>query len=35
VQKTHNTITLSDIETVMKAWLVKAKFRNAKQARKQ
>lgn len=31
MKKAHNTITLSDIETVMKAWLVKAKFRNAKQ----
>ncbi|XP_018362902.1 PREDICTED: uncharacterized protein LOC108761063, partial [Trachymyrmex cornetzi] len=33
VQKTHSSITLSDIETVIKAWLVKAKFRNAKKAK--
>ncbi|XP_011144538.1 uncharacterized protein LOC105186194 isoform X5 [Harpegnathos saltator] len=32
VQKTHGTITLCDIETAMKMWLVKAKFRNAKKA---
>lgn len=34
MQKTHNAITFSDIETVMKAWLVKAKYRNAKQTTK-
>ncbi|XP_011883235.1 PREDICTED: uncharacterized protein LOC105570554 [Vollenhovia emeryi] len=30
VQKIHNTITLCDIEAAIKAWLVKAKLRNAK-----
>ncbi|GAB1860490.1 hypothetical protein CAJAP_01569 [Camponotus japonicus] len=30
VQKTHSTCTLCDIEAVIKAWLVKAKFRNTK-----
>ncbi|XP_018360576.1 PREDICTED: uncharacterized protein LOC108759576 [Trachymyrmex cornetzi] len=28
VQKTHSSITLSEFETVIKAWLVKGKFRN-------
>lgn len=32
VQKTHSSIMLCDIEAVIKAWLVKAKFRNTKKA---